>query len=106
MTAVAIGLALVCQVFLIAGQLLLKRAMRTTPVGITWLAAGITSLAAWFFAWMSLLSRWDLSRVYPFEGLNPALIVAGSALFLRERVNVTAWAGVLLISAGVAIIAT
>lgn len=106
MTIPAIALALVCQLFLIAGQLMLKRAMAAKPVKIAWLAGGITSLTAWFFAWMSLLAHWPLSRVYPFEGLNPALIVAGSAAILRERVGKTAWVGVLLISTGVAIIAT
>ena len=105
MTVLAILVALVCQLFLIAGQLLLKRAMTRTPIAVTWLAGGITSLAVWFFLWMSLLSRWDLSRIYPFEGLSPALIVAGSALFLREPVKPTVWIGVLLIGIGVAIIA-
>ena len=105
MTAVAIAMALVCQLFLVAGQLLLKRAMGVPPVRVPWLIAAIASLAVWFFVWMSLLANWPLSRVYPFEGLNPALIVAGSAIVLRERVTATAWIGVLMISAGVAIIA-
>jgi len=105
MTAVAIVLAIVCQLFMIGGQILLKRGMSETPVGFGWVAGGIVSLAAWFFLWLSLLARWDLSRIFPFEGLNPALIVAGSAIFLRERVSPTAWMGVVLISIGVVIIA-
>jgi uncharacterized membrane protein len=103
-TAVAIGLAILCQFFMIGGQLLLKRAMTAPPIRIAWLAGGIMSLTAWFFVWMSLLAHWDLSRIYPFEGINPALIVAGSALLLRERVRASGWIGVLLISIGVAII--
>ena len=106
MTPIAIGLALLCQLFLVSGQLMLKRGMGATPVRIQWVVGGIASLTVWFFAWMHLLRHWQLSRIYPFEGLNPALIVIGSALFLHEHVNKTAWTGVLLISAGIAIIAS
>ncbi len=104
MTAVAIALAIVCQLFLVGGQLLLKRAMRKPPVKIPWLAGGIAFLTAWFFLWLALLAKWDLSRIYPFEGLNPALVVAGAAIYLRERVPVSAWIGIAMISAGVAVI--
>ncbi len=104
MTPLAITLAIACQLFLVAGQLCLKRAMRQPPIKIPWLAGGITLHTAWFFLWLALLAKWDLSRIYPFEGLNPALIVAGAAIYLRERVPVSAWIGIAMISAGVAII--
>lgn len=104
MTAFAVALALLSQLFLVVGQLLLKRAMTSVPVRKAFLAAGIACLAGWFFLWVGLLARWDLSRVFPFEGLNPVLVVIGAVLFLRERVSLTGWLGVTLISAGVAII--
>ena len=105
MTGVAIALALVCQLFLVAGQVLLKRGMSATPVRIAIVAAGVACLAAWFFLWLGLLAEWELSRIFPFEGLNPALVVVSAALFLRERVSLSAWAGVALVSVGVTIIA-
>ena len=104
MSATAIALALTCQLFLVIGQLLLKRSMNATPIRIGSLAGGIALLSCWFFLWLWLLGRWDLSRLFPFEGLNPALVVFGAWLFLKERVPVTAWIGIALISAGVALV--
>ena len=104
MTPLAIAMAIGCEIALVGGQLLLKRAMSATPPRLTTLGAGIACLTAWFFLWLALLARWDLSRLFPFEGLNPALVVLGAALFLKERVPPMTWAGIALISAGVAIV--
>jgi uncharacterized membrane protein len=104
MTAVAIALCLLCQLFLVVGQLLLKRAMNATPLRAGSLAAGIALLAAWFFLWLGLLANWELSHLFPFEGLNPALLVFGAWLFLKERVPLTGWIGIALISVGVALV--
>jgi uncharacterized membrane protein len=99
-----IALCVLCQLFLVCGQLLLKRAMGAAPVRVGTLTGGIALLSAWFFLWLWLLGRWDLSRLFPFEGLNPALIVLGAWLFLKERVPLTTWIGIALISAGVALV--
>ena len=104
MTAIAICLALLCQGFLIAGQLVLKRAMSATPIRYRLLAGGIALLSAWFFTWLGLLSRWDLSRLFPFEGLNPVMIVIGAATFLKERIPFTGWLAIAFISAGVVLV--
>ena len=108
MTAAAIALCLVCQLFLVGGQLLLKRAMGESmekePIRPAYLAGGIACLTAWFFLWLGLLSDWELSHIFPFEGLNPALLVVGAWLFLKERVPSSAWVGIALISAGVALV--
>jgi drug/metabolite transporter (DMT)-like permease len=159
-TAIAIGLCILCQLLLVAGQLLLKHAMTTTsapgakregeapsepPVstgeaalaaGLTgsqrepaartearppttsfppgappsWrrtatrLAPGIACLTAWFFLWLGLLEQWDLSKIFPFEGLNPVLMVIGAWVFFRERMSGAAWVGVGLIAAGIALV--
>ena len=104
MTAVAIALALLCQLFLVFGQLLLKRGMSATPIRYTTLAGGIALLAMWFFTWLGLLSKWDLSRLFPFEGLNPVMIVIGASIFLKEKVPLIGWIGIVCISAGVALV--
>lgn len=111
MTALAVLLCVLCQFFLVAGQLFLKRAMNAVEA-TTWrhpkvlrnFAAGVGLLTLWFFLWLGLLARWDLSRLYPFEGLNPALLVLGAWFCLKERVPPAAWAGIALISAGVAMV--
>jgi undecaprenyl phosphate-alpha-L-ara4N flippase subunit ArnE len=90
--------------FLVIGQLLLKRGISASPVLVGSLAGGIAMLAAWFFLWLGLLSRWELSRLFPFEGLNPVLVVLGAWLFLKERVPMMSWIGIALISVGVALV--
>jgi uncharacterized membrane protein len=104
MTTIAILMAIGCEIALVCGQLLLKRAMSATPPRIAVLAGGIACLSAWFFLWLALLAKWDLSRLFPFEGLNPALVVLGAAVFLKERVPPLTWIGIALISVGVAVV--
>ncbi|HJT16694.1 MAG TPA: EamA family transporter [Thermoanaerobaculia bacterium] len=106
MTTVAILMAVTCEIALVIGQLLLKRGMTAAKPRIGVVAAGVVSLSVWFFVWLALLARWDLSRLFPFEGLNPALVVIGAAIFLKERVPPLTWGGIVLISAGVAIVSS
>lgn len=104
MTTIAILMAIGCEIALLCGQLLLKRAMSATPPRLAFLATGIACLSAWFFIWLALLAKWDLSRLFPFEGLNPALVVLGASVFLKERVPPLTWFGIALISVGVAVV--
>ena len=104
MTALAILMAVTCEIALVIGQLLLKRGMSATPPKIALVGAGVVALSVWFFIWLALLGRWELSRLFPFEGLNPALVVIGAAIFLKERVPLLTWCGIALISVGVAVV--
>ena len=52
-----------------------------------------------------VLYRMDVSRAFPFLSLGSILVVAVSRLYLKERVPAYRWAGVLLISAGIALVA-
>jgi uncharacterized membrane protein len=108
-TAIAIVLCIVCQLFLVVGQLLLKRAMNPAAKG-GWramavrLIPGIGCMTVWFFLWLGLLERLELSRIFPFEGLNPALMVIGASIFLRERMTVNAWIGIGVITVGIVLV--
>ena len=109
MTAIAIVLCIVCQLFLVMGQLLLKRAMNPAAKGgwramATRLIPGIGCMTVWFFLWLGLLERLELSHIFPFEGLNPALMVIGAWIFLRERMTVNAWIGIGVITVGIALV--
>jgi drug/metabolite transporter (DMT)-like permease len=66
-----------------------------------WISVALQALA--FFALLALLSWDDLSFVVPVTALNYVVSAAGSAVFLRERVDRTRWAGVLLVCVGVAV---
>jgi drug/metabolite transporter (DMT)-like permease len=77
---------------------LLARAFRPSAM---WFSLALQALA--FFSLLALLSWNDLSFIVPVTALNYVVSAAGSALFLRERVDRTRWAGVLLVCVGVAV---
>jgi len=111
-TALSLVLCLFCQVLVVAGNLLVKHAMSGTNepqkslvrTGI-WLFAGIAVLGLWFFLWLGLLSKWDLSRLYAFEGLAPVLVMFSAWLILGEKVSPRGWIGVAMIGAGLTLVA-
>ena len=111
MTAVAISLCVLCQLLIVAGQLLLKRAVSagaTEPARrgrLRDFALGIACMSVWFFLWVGLMSRWDLSKLFPFEGFNPAIMAIAAWLFLKERMPAGAWVGLGLVCAGIVIVA-
>ena len=107
MKPLTIFLAVFCQFFLVAGQIFFKRAMRETPMpraksrAYGELGLGIAAMSVWFFIWIGLLENENLSRVFPFEGLNPVLLVVASWLLLKERLSWNTGAGILLICVGI-----
>jgi uncharacterized membrane protein len=110
MTTAAVLVCLVVQVFAIAGQIFLKRAMspggkgESAPVDWRWLVPGIASFTVWFFLWLGLLSKWDISQVYPFDALNATWIALAARVVLDERLPARGWAGIAIISAGIALV--
>ena len=68
-------------------------------------AGGIGCLSLWFFLWLGLLRNWDLSRLFPFEGLSPPLTVLAAWMFLGERVSPRTVAAIVMIGIGVALVA-
>jgi len=111
MTAAGLGLILLSQACLVAGQIALKAGMRRfndlpRPSGriAAFLGLGIAFLTAWFFLWLDLLRRFDLSLLYPFQGLTPVFMVVAATVFLRERPTWQAGVGVVLITGGTALV--
>src|SRR6185436_10296813 len=108
MTAFTLFLCLFCQVLVVAGNLLLKHAMagidgqdRSRLQTGSWLLAGI----ALFSLWLDLLSKYELSQLYAFEGLAPVFLMAAAWLFLGEKVPLRGWIGVSLIGGGLMLVA-
>lgn len=104
-------LIIVSQVALVVGQIYLKRAMSRRELGagkargwIGILLIGIAAMTIWFLLWLGVMSRVDLSKLMPLEGISPLLIVLGAAVFLRERLNWRGWAGVVLTCIGVLLV--
>ena len=113
MTPLLFLLIIASLITLVAGQLLLKKAMEPhtaermfTARGLRFLVAGTAAMAISFFLTLGLLSRLELSYLYPFQGLSVVIISASAAIFLRERLTLRLLLGALLISAGVALVST
>jgi undecaprenyl phosphate-alpha-L-ara4N flippase subunit ArnE len=110
-TLLAVGSCLFCQLCLVAGQLMLKRAMTGGGAGASAypaalpFAGGISLLSLWFFLWLGLLRDWELTRVFPFEAVSPLLLALGAWLFLKEKLSALAWLGIALIGIGVTLVA-
>jgi drug/metabolite transporter (DMT)-like permease len=104
-------LCVLCQVLLLTGQILFKHAMHP-PAG-TWqssrrtvklLALGIAIQTVYFFLWLGLMENHPLTRIYSFEGLNPAMMAVLAWLLLKEKLPVTAWVGLVLVCAGIGLV--
>ena len=70
-----------------------------------WVALGIALLLVWLAAQMALLSWADLSYVLPVTSIGYVLSALAGKLFMHERTSVWRWAGIVLIVAGVMLVA-
>ncbi len=91
----------------VAGQLLLKHAMergrRSAAFG-RYFSAGLAAMTFSFFVTLGLLRRFDLSYLYPFQGLSVVIITILAAVILREKLTARLVFGAALISAGVVLV--
>jgi len=101
-------LVVISQLALVTGQIFLKRAMSRRELGshhargwIGILTIGIAAMTVWFLLWLGVMSRVELSKLMPLEGISPLFIVLGAAIFLKEHLNWRGWAGVILTCVGV-----
>lgn len=109
MTPVLFAAIAVSEVCSISGQVLFKLAMNQTnkPEGKHFapiLAAGVAVMAFGFFVWVGLMSKFELSYLYPFEGLSRILLVFAAWIFLREKMTPSLCIGVLLITIGMVLV--
>jgi len=107
----AFFLIVVSLVSFVAAQLILKRAMEvTTSIGFRnarfiWkVTAGVILMTISFFLTLGLLQRFDLSYLYPFQGLSVIFITLTAAVVLKEKLNLRLTIGALLISAGIVLV--
>src|SRR5713101_8826895 len=92
-------------------QLVLKRAMEATQKSgfrnlrfISHAAGGIALMTLSFFLTLGLLQRFDLSYLYPFQGLSVIIISLMAAVMLKEKLTRRLIVGTLLITAGVVLV--
>ncbi|MEP6823067.1 MAG: EamA family transporter [Chthoniobacterales bacterium] len=111
MTALSLVLILTSLVTFVAGNLILKRAMEhaaalglSQSTTIRYLIAGTAVMAVSFFLNLGLLRQFDLSYLYPFQGLSVIIISLCAAVLLREKLTLPLMIGSLLITAGVVLV--
>src|ERR1700693_1473445 len=111
MTLLSLVLILLALLTFVGGQLILKRAMESTVVHglrqsrfIALLACAIFLMTISFFLTLGLLQRFDLSYLYPFQGLSVIIISLMAALLFKEKLTPQLTIGALLISAGVVLV--
>ena len=75
---------------------------RVLRLGWFWL--GITLMALAFFSLLALLTWADVSFVVPATALNYVVGALGAKILLGERLGRMRWAGILLVTLGVAVI--
>jgi uncharacterized membrane protein len=111
MTLSSVVLILLWLVTFVAGQLFFKRAMALSSTTglrdrktLLILIAGLFTMTISFFLNLGLLQRFDLSYLYPFQGLSVILISVAAAAVLREKLTLRLTIGAILITAGVALV--
>ena len=67
-------------------------------------AGGIALMTLSFFLTLGLLQRFDLSYLYPFQGLSVIIISLMAAVMLKEKLTLQLTIGASLISAGIVLV--
>lgn len=102
----------------VVGQLLMKQGMNTVGrIGAgnilgklsqtafnPWVLGGLTLYALSAVLWIIVLSRRDLSYVYPLVALGYFFVLFFSAVFFKEQVSLLRWVGVGVICLGIILV--
>ena len=107
MTLVSALLIFVALILYILGQLFLKHAMESDLRSrrfTRFFVAGLVAMTISFFISLGLLQHFDLSYLYPFQGLSVVIISLLAAAVLREKLTPRLFIGAALISAGVVLV--
>ena len=95
----------------VAAQLILKRAMEFSatngmrkPYFISRVVIGVILMTVSFFLTLGLLQRFDLSYLYPFQGLSVIFITILAAVVLKEKISARLTIGAVLITAGIVLV--
>lgn len=111
MSFVAFFFIVVSLISFVAAQLILKRAMEVSlSIGFrnrqfVWkVTTGVILMTISFFLTLGLLQRFDLSYLYPFQGLSVIFITLMAAVVLKEKLDLRLTIGALLISAGIVLV--
>ena len=111
MSFLAFLFILISLVTFVAAQLILKKAMEVSATQgmrnsyfVSRVAIGVVLMTVSFFLTLGLLQRFDLSYLYPFQGLSVIFITILAAVVLKEKISARLTIGALLITAGIVLV--
>ena len=107
MTPVSGLLIFVALILYILGQLFLKHAMEDDLGSARFkknFTIGLSTMTVSFFITLGLLQHFELSYLYPFQGLSVVIISLLAAAILHEKLTPRLFFGAALISAGVVLV--
>ena len=111
MSFLAFFLIVISLLTFVAAQLILKRAMEFSATKgmrnadfVSRVAIGVALMTVSFFLTLGLLQRFDLSYLYPFQGLSVIFITILAAVVLKEKLSARLTFGALLITAGIVLV--
>ena len=101
-------LVIISQISYIVGEFLFKQGMALDHGGwrknLLPLGGGLLGVVLSFFLWLGLMSKADLSYLYPFQSLNVIIVTLGAAIFFKEKLTWQLILGMLLIAGGAALV--
>jgi drug/metabolite transporter (DMT)-like permease len=83
-------------------EALISFVVRAVRVGWTWIGVAMMTLA--FFALLAMLSIENVSFVVPVTALSYAAGSLGALIFLKEKISLQRWVGVLVVCIGVTLV--
>ena len=111
MTFLAFLFIVISLITFVTAQLILKRAMEFSATNgmrnsyfTSRVTIGVFLMTISFFLTLGLLQRFDLSYLYPFQGLSVIFITVLAAVMLNEKLSVRLTIGALLITAGIVLV--
>ena len=111
MSFLAFLFILISLVTFVAAQLIFKKAMEFSATHgmrnsyfVSRVAIGVVLMTISFFLTLGLLQRFDLSYLYPFQGLSVIFITILAAVVLKEKLSARLTIGALLITAGIVLV--
>ena len=111
MNPIAFILIVVSLLSFVVAQLVLKRAMEFSATTgfrnrhfVSLVTLGVFLMTVSFFVTLGLLQRFDLSYLYPFQGLSVIIISLMAAVMLKEKLTLQLTVGALLISTGIVLV--
>ncbi len=111
MKPIVMALIFLAVAALVAGQVFLKHAANLWDQkaprrrgAAAMFVAGIGAMTLWFFLWLGLLQRLDLSYLYPFEALSAVFVCLAGSIVFREKMSLRLWTGLLLITLGILLV--